>query len=78
MCGASTVDRKGGKQWPVITPADCDVIVGWYPPEQRAYAVLPIGKTLYTFRRQPSKNGQIIGVWFEADYRLTHLKQLLP
>jgi hypothetical protein len=78
MAGSSVVDRKGGKQWPIITARDCDVIVGWYPNESRAYAVRPVGKTLYTFRREPPKNNQIIGVCFEQDYRLTDLDQLLP
>lgn len=78
MAGSSVVDRKGGKQWPVITEKDCDVIIGWYPTEQRAYVVRPAGKTLYTFRRTPPKNNQLIGVWFEQDFRLRHLDQLLP
>jgi len=78
MAGSTVVDRKGGKQYPVITEADCDVIVGWYPAEQRAYAVRPVGKTLYTLRREPPKNNQLIGVWFEKDFRLVHLDQLLP
>jgi hypothetical protein len=78
MAGSSTVDRKGGKQWPVITAKDCDVIVGWYPAELRAYVVRPVGKTLYTFRRTAPKNNQLIGVWFEQDFRLTDLNQLQP
>lgn len=78
MAGSSVVDRKGGKQYPVITEADCDVIVGWYPAEKRAYVIRPQGKTLYTLRRTPPKNNQLIGIWFEIDFRLTHLDQLMP
>ena len=78
MAGSSVVDRKGGKQWPVITEADCDVIVGWHPGDRQAYVVRPSGKTLYTFRREPPKNNQLIGIWFERDFRLTRLDQLLP
>ena len=78
MAGSSVVDRKGGKQWPVITEKECDVIIGWHPTSSRAYAVRPQAKTLYTFRQSPPKNNQLIGIWFEQDFRLRHLDQLLP
>lgn len=78
MAGCSVVDRKGGKQYPALTEKECDVIVGWYPAGSRAYAMRPQGKTLYTFRTSPPKNNQLIGIWFEQDYRLRHLDQLLP
>jgi hypothetical protein len=29
--GQGVVDRAGGKQYPAITDADCDVIVGYHP-----------------------------------------------
>lgn len=78
MIGQSVVDRKNGKRYPVITKADCDFIVGWHPEMHQAYAIRPEGKTLYTFRRQPSKNNQLIGIRVEQDFRLISLAQLVP
>jgi hypothetical protein len=43
--GARVVDRKGGKQYPAITAADCDVIIGYHPETDLAYVVRPVGKT---------------------------------
>jgi hypothetical protein len=76
--GASVVDRAGGKQFPALTADDCDVIIGYHPGSGNAYVVRPVGKTLYTLRRMPPKNGQLIGIMFEADYRLTTLDQIRP
>jgi PD-(D/E)XK endonuclease len=76
--GQGVVDRAGGRQYPVITADDCDVIIGYHPEMDIAYAVRPVGKTRYQLRRTPPKNGQLIGIMFEADYRLTTLDQIRP
>jgi hypothetical protein len=76
--GQGVVDRAGGKQYPVITADDCDVIIGYHPEMDIAYAVRPVGKTRCQLRRTPPKNGQLIGIMFEADYRLTTLDQIRP
>ena len=78
LSGTRVVDRAGGKQYPVITVADCDVIIGYHPGMEMAYAIRPVGKTRYTLRKQPAKNGQIIGIMYEADFRLTSLEQIKP
>jgi PD-(D/E)XK endonuclease len=76
--GARVVDRTGGKRFPAITAADCDVIIGFHPAGATAYVVRPVGKTLYTLRRTPAKNGQIVGIMYEQDFRLTSLEQIKP
>jgi hypothetical protein len=73
LSGMRVIDRAGGKQYPAITADDCDVI-GY----QMAYVILPVGKTHYTLRKNPAKNGQIIGIMYEADFRLTGLEQIKP
>jgi hypothetical protein len=78
ISGSRVVDRAGGKRFPPITAEDCDVIVGFYPATGTAYVVRPVGKTLYTLRRSPAKNGQIIGIMYEADFRLVSLDQIKP
>jgi hypothetical protein len=78
LSGTRVVDRAGGKQFPVITTADCDVIIGYHPGIAVAYVIRPVGKTRYTLRKQPAKNGQIIGVMHESDFRLTGLEQIQP
>jgi hypothetical protein len=72
------VDRAGGKQYPAITAADCDVIIGYHPGLETAYVVRPVCKTRYTLRMSPAKNGQVIGVMYEPDFRLTSLEQIRP
>jgi hypothetical protein len=76
--GAGVVDRAGGKQYPVITAADCDVIIGYHQATDIAYVIRPVGKTRYQRRRTPAKNGQVIGIMYERDYRLTTLDQIKP
>jgi len=76
--GQGVVDRQGGKQYPVITEADCDVIIGYHPESDIAYVIRPVGKTRYQMRRTPAKNGQIIGIMYEQDFRLTSLDQIKP
>lgn len=76
--GQSVVDRIGGKQYPVITAADCDVIIGYHHDTDIAYVIRPVGKTRYQLRRTPSRNGQIIGIAYEQDYRLVSLDQIKP
>ena len=74
--GQGVVDRVGGKQYPVITADDCDVIVGYHIETDTAYVIRPVGKTRYQLRRTPPKNGQIIGIMYQSDYRLVHLDQV--
>jgi hypothetical protein len=50
LSGTRVVDRAGGRQFPVITTADCDVIIGYHPGLETAYAIRPVGKTRYTLR----------------------------
>jgi hypothetical protein len=76
--GARVVDRKGGKQYPAITAADCDVIVGYHPETDTAYVVRPVGKTRYQLRRAAPRNNQVIGIMYEADFRLVSLDQIKP
>lgn len=76
--GARVVDRAGGKQYPAITVADCDVIVGYHIESDTAYVMRPVGKQRYQLRRTPPKNNQIIGIMYERDFRLTTLEQLRP
>jgi hypothetical protein len=76
--GASVVDRAGGKQYPAITADDCDVIIGYHPETDIAYVIRPVGKTRYQLRRTPAKNGQVIGIMYEQDFRLTTLDQIKP
>lgn len=78
LSGTRVVDRAGGKQFPVITADDCDVIVGYHPGLEMAYVIRPVGKTRYTLRKNPAKNGQIIGIMYETDFRLTSLEQIRP
>jgi hypothetical protein len=78
LSGTRVIDRAGGKQFPVITAADCDVIVGYHPGLEMAYVIRPVGKTRYTLRKNPAKNGQIIGIMYETDFRLTSLEQIRP
>jgi len=78
LSGTRVVDRTGGKQFPVITAADCDVIIGYHPGLEMAYAIRPVGKSRYTLRKSPAKNGQIVGIMYEADFRLTSLEQVKP
>ena len=78
LSGTRVVDRAGGKHYPVITVDDCDVIMGFHPGLEMAYVVRPVGKTRYTFRRNPAKNGQVVGVMFEVDFRFTSLDQIRP
>ena len=51
--GQGVVDRAGGKQYPAITTADCDVIIGYHPESDLAYVIRPVGKTRYQLRRTP-------------------------
>jgi hypothetical protein len=76
--GQGVVDRVGGKQYPVITAEHCDVIVGYHIETDTAYVIRPVGKTRYQLRRTPPKNGQLIGIMFEADFRLMVLDQIRP
>lgn len=76
--GQGVVDRAGGKQYPVITEADCDVIIGYHHDSDIAYVIRPMGKTRYQMRRTPPKNGQVIGIMYEQDFRLTSLDQIKP
>jgi hypothetical protein len=76
--GQGVVDRAGGKQYPIITTDDCDVIIGYHLESDIAYVVRPVGKTRYQLRRTPPKNGQTIGIMFEQDYRLVSLDQINP
>jgi hypothetical protein len=78
LSGTRVIDRTGGKQFPVITADDCDVIIGYHPGLEMAYVIRPVGKTRYTLRKNPAKNGQIIGIMYEQDYRLTSLDQIKP
>ncbi len=50
----------------MITADDCDVIIGYHPDTEIAYAVRPVGKTRYKLRSTPPKNGQLIGIMFES------------
>ena len=74
--GTRVIDPAGGRQFPVITSADCDVIIGYHPGLETAYAIRPVGKSRYTLRKNPAS--QIIGIMYEADYRLTSLDQIKP
>jgi hypothetical protein len=76
--GQGVVDRAGGKQYPAITTADCDVIVGYNPESDLAYVIRPVGKTRYQLRRTPPRNNQIIGIMYEADFRFVSLEQIKP
>ena len=76
--GSRVVDRKGGKQYPAITSDDCDVIIGYHPETDTAYAVRPTGKTRYQLRRAAPRNNQVIGIMYEADFRLVSLEQIKP
>jgi len=76
--GQGVVDRAGGKQYPVITKEDCDVIIGYHPETDVAYVIRPVGKTRYQLRRTPPKNNQLIGIMYEQDYRLVSLEQIKP
>lgn len=76
--GQRVVDRAGGKQYPIITVDDCDVIVAYHHETAQAYVVRPVGKTRYQLRRTPPKNNQLIGIMYEQDYRLTSLEQIRP
>jgi PD-(D/E)XK endonuclease len=76
--GQGVVDRAGGKQYPAITAAACDVIVGYHPETDVAYVIRPVGKTRYQLRRNPARNGQVIGIMYEADFRLVSLDQIKP
>jgi hypothetical protein len=76
--GQGVVDRVGGKQYPVITNDDCDVIIGHHLETDVAYVVRPVGKTRYQLRRTPAKNGQSVGILYEADFRLVSLEQIRP
>jgi hypothetical protein len=78
LSGTRVIDRAGGKQFPVITADDCDVIIGFHPGLEMAYVIRPVGKTRYTLRKNPAKNGQIIGIMYETDFRLTSLEQIRP
>jgi hypothetical protein len=78
LSGTRVIDRAGGKQFPVITADDCDVIIGYHPGLEMAYVIRPVGKTRYTLRKNPAKNGQIIGIMYETDFRLTSLEQIRP
>jgi len=78
ISGQRVVDRQGGKQQPVITTADCDVIIGYHLETDVAYVIRPVGKTRYQLRRTPAKNGQIIGIMYEQDFRLASLDQIRP
>jgi PD-(D/E)XK nuclease superfamily protein len=78
LSGTRVIDRAGGKQFPVITADDCDVIIGYHPGLEMAYVIRPVGKTRYTLRKNPAKNGQIIGIMYESDFRLTSLDQIKP
>jgi hypothetical protein len=78
ISGQRVVDRQGGKQQPVITTTDCDVIVGYHLETDVAYVIRPVGKTRYQLRRTPAKNGQIIGIMYEQDFRLISLDQIKP
>jgi hypothetical protein len=78
MSGTRVIDRAGGKQFPVITAADCDVIIGYHPGLEMAYVVRPVGKTRYTLRKTTAKNGQVVGIMYEADFRLVSLEQIKP
>ncbi len=78
LSGTRVIDRAGGKQFPVITADDCDVIIGFHPGLELAYVIRPVGKTRYTLRKNPAKNGQIIGIMYETDFRLTSLEQIRP
>ena len=76
--GQGVVDRAGGKQYPAITTSDCDVIVGYHIESDLAYVIRPVGKTRYQLRRTPPRNNQIIGIMYEADFRLVSLEQIKP
>ena len=62
LSGTRVIDRAGGKQYPAITADDCDVIIGYHPGLEMAYVIRSVGKTRYTLRKNPAKNGQIIGI----------------
>lgn len=78
LSGTRVIDRAGGKQYPAITPADCDVIVGYHPGLEIAYVIRPVGKTRYTLRVSPPKNGQAIGIMRAVDFELVSLDQIRP
>ncbi|MBY3151225.1 hypothetical protein HFO56_02345 [Rhizobium laguerreae] len=61
-----------------LTSADCDVIVAYHRATDTAYVVRPVGKFAYQLRRTPPKNGQVIGIMYEHDFRLTSLDQIRP
>jgi hypothetical protein len=76
--GQGVVDRVGGKQYPIITADDCDVIIGYHLQTDVAYVIRPVGKTRYQLRRTPARNGQSVGIMGEADFQLTSLEQIKP
>jgi len=54
------------------------VIIGYHGGLEMAYGVRPVGKSRYALRTSPAKNGQVIAIMYEADYRLTSLDQIKP
>ena len=78
LSGTRVVDRAGGKQYPAITAADCDVIIGYHPGSETAYVIRPVGKTRYTLRTSPAKNGQTVGIMYALDFELNDLEQIRP
>jgi hypothetical protein len=67
-----------GNRSAALTSADCDVIVAYQRATDLAYVVRPVGKYGYQLRRTPPKNGQVIGIMYEQDFRLTSLDQIRP
>lgn len=70
--------RVSGRNSPALTAADCDVIVAYHRATDQAYVVRPVGKHRYYLRRKLPKNGQVIGILYEQDFRLTSLEQIRP
>ena len=56
MSFSSVVDGVGGKIQKVLTPADCDVVVGFHPDTVRFYVAAPTGRQGISLRLTASLN----------------------
>lgn len=70
--------RACGNQSLAITQNDCDVIIAYHHASDHAYVLRPVGKTRYQLRATAPKNGQVIGIMYEQDFRLVSLDQIQP
>ena len=73
---SSVVDRAGGRATKVLTPADCDVVVGFDPDGERFYAMVPDRRAMVFLRLTPTLNNNTKRINLAVDYELTSLDQI--